>query len=92
MIGIQEKRGVEILRVNLNPVQYAALTGEVSYYTSLTLNVNLVNSSPTPAADGHTIAYRPDPIQPLEADVANPDALATYAKSVPTSQAPNLLP
>ena len=86
VLGIQEQRGVEILRVNLNPVQYAALTGEVSYYTSLTLNVNLVNSSPTPAADSHTIAYRPDPVQPLEAEVANPDALATYTTSAPASQ------
>jgi len=30
LVGIQEKRGVEILRVNLNPVQYTVLTGEVS--------------------------------------------------------------
>ena len=84
-VGVQSERGVNILRVNLDPVQYAADSGEVAYYTTLTLNVNLVRAAPEALDAGQAIRYRPDPVRPLEAEVANPGALSTYAQAAPPS-------
>jgi ELWxxDGT repeat protein len=78
--GTQRERGVQLLRVNLNPVRYTADSGQLSYYTSLTLNVSLVDAeAETPAADQPR--YRANDLRSLENEVANPDALATYAES-----------
>ena len=86
VVGIQRRRGVEILMVNLRPVEYLPDSGTVSYYTSLTLTVNLVEADPQAPSDGQVITYRPDGIRPLADDVDNPDALAGYQASNTTSQ------
>ena len=89
-VGIQWRRGVEIARINLNPVQYSTETGEVSHYTTLTLKVNLIDADANASEDYQTIGYREDDIRALEADVANPGALETYIESLSTVELPSL--
>jgi len=85
IVGIQRSRGVDILTVNLNPVDYNADTGQLAYYDGLTLDVSL---TPAIGADADTIRFRPDDIRPLANEVDNPDALASYAQIDPPPAAP----
>ncbi|MHC4563219.1 MAG: SdrD B-like domain-containing protein [Planctomycetota bacterium] len=79
VIGVQRRRGVDILAVNLHPVLYDAGTGEVAYYTSLSIEVSLTESADSP---GERLAtYRPDDVVSLAQQVDNPDALASYAEA-----------
>jgi ELWxxDGT repeat protein len=78
VVGVQRERGVEILRVNLNPVRYAADVGAVSYYTTLTLNVSLADAGLQSLDASQTVRYRPDDLRTLETEVVNPEALESY--------------
>jgi len=66
VVGVQRSRGVDILTVNLNPVEYIPSLGRISYYTSMALSVTLTEAEPEAPTDGHYIRYRPDPIRPLD--------------------------
>ncbi|MHC4984993.1 MAG: C25 family cysteine peptidase, partial [Planctomycetota bacterium] len=74
ILGVQRSRGVNILTANLSPVAYAADSGELSYFASLTLNVTLALD----AAPDTNVRFRADDIDSLAAAVDNPDVLATY--------------
>jgi len=76
-VRVQKKRGVTIVIVNLNPVVYKPKSGEVSYYTSLKVNVQTKPAVPTTDAK-RKIKYRPDKSRPLGAQVDNPGALTSY--------------
>jgi ELWxxDGT repeat protein len=81
VVGVQRQRGVDILMVNLHPVRYAAATGSVSYYTTLTLNVTLSNRG-SPWLDGGLAApCRTDELQSLKPEVANPSDLESYLET-----------
>jgi hypothetical protein len=76
-VRVQKKRGVTIVIVNLNPVVYKPKSGQVSYYTSLKLDVQTKPAAPT--TDGKMkVKYRPDKARPLSGQVDNPGALAGY--------------
>ena len=85
VVGIQRSRGVDILTVNLSPVDYDPATGQLAYYDGLTLDVSL---TPAIGANADTIQYRPDDIRPLADQVDNPDALTSYAQIDPPPAAP----
>mgnify|MGYP006273526373 FL=1 len=76
VVGVHSQRGVDILTVRLNPVQYDEGSGSLAYFSSMQLSVDLAPEQ----ADGssHTIRYRPDRYRPLSEQVDNPSALASY--------------
>ena len=82
VIGVQKKRGVSILVVNLNPVVYRPKSGKVSVYPRMTLKVR---STSGPAiktgSDKYKVKYRPDKVRPISLQVDNPAALATYKEA-----------
>jgi len=75
--GVQSKRGVDTLFIQLNPVVYRPLSGSVSWYRDMTVRVRTRPSSASAMA-GRTIKYRPDPILPVEAMSDNPAVVETY--------------
>jgi len=77
VVGLQQRRGVDILVVNFFPVEYADQAETVSYFDSLALSVQLTPSDAT-AAQPNELLYRPDEIRPLADQVDNPAALASY--------------
>lgn len=74
VVGVQRKRGVAILFVNLNPISYRPLSGKVSYYDILTLHVK---TKPAKARKS-TMRYRPDPSGRVVLTVDNPDMIESY--------------
>jgi len=85
-VGVQQRRGVDILIARLNPVEYVPETGQLSYFDTLTLNVTLSPTDPATFASG--VVYRPDAIRPLAGQVDNPGALATYEEGSGGGMAP----
>jgi len=75
VLGVQKKRGMSILYVNLFPVQYRGKSGKISYYTDFDVKVSLKPGA-VPEAGG--VKVRLDPISPVEGEVDNPKAAATY--------------
>jgi hypothetical protein len=79
-VRVQKKRGVTIVIVNMNPVVYKPKSGQVSYYTSLKLDVQTQPAAPV--TDGKmNVKYRPDKARPLSGQVDNPGALESYEKA-----------
>ena len=74
----QYVRGYQIVTINLYPVEYVPLTGQVSYYEDLTLHVALSDAANAP----HPL-YRglPEDQEAVRKVIDNPDALAGYAAS-----------
>jgi len=73
IVGVGSRRGVNILTVNLMPVEYLQETGTISYYEDFFVDVQLALSSAV-----SPIAYRPDGIRPLAGQVDNPGVLSSY--------------
>jgi len=73
VVGVGSRRGVNILTVNLMPVEYLQATGTISYYDEFFVDVQLALSS-----EVSSITYRPDDIRPLADQVDNPDVLSSY--------------
>jgi hypothetical protein len=73
----QHLRGYDILLVTLHPVQYFPKTGELFYFESMTVNINL--------KDGGKISpyfrNRPEDKILVQKIVDNPDAADTYVKA-----------
>ncbi|HBA85718.1 MAG TPA: hypothetical protein DCZ95_16675 [Verrucomicrobia bacterium] len=72
VVGVQKRRGVSLLLVNLYPVQYRPLNGQIDYYENLSVSVKT-----KPVSGKHTKA-RPDPYRSLAESVDNPATLETY--------------
>ena len=76
VVGVQKKRGMSILYVNLFPVQYRGKSGKITYYTDFDVKVSLKPAAEPAEADG--VRVRRDPVSPVEGEVDNPKAAATY--------------
>ncbi len=74
VVGVQRKRGVAILFVNLNPVLYHPLSGKISYFDILTLQVK---TKPAKSRKS-TIRYRSDISDSEAFTVDNPEMLEGY--------------
>ncbi|MHC4562928.1 MAG: LEPR-XLL domain-containing protein, partial [Planctomycetota bacterium] len=74
--GVQTQRGVNVLTVRLNPVQWDSVSGALSYFDSMTLTVELAPQSAADMAD--QLPYFASSVSPLADQVDNPDALASY--------------
>ncbi len=75
MAGVQKLSGVSILMVNLNPVEYKPLSGQISYYKTLSLKV--ITNPEIQKQRNNKIRYRPS-LVPLHLKVDNPETLSTY--------------
>jgi hypothetical protein len=80
VIGVQKKRGVSVLIVNLHPVVYRPKSGQVSYYPAMTLKVTSKPAAAKAGRDRYAVRYRPDKIRPLSRQVDNPATLTTYGE------------
>ncbi|MBN1281245.1 MAG: hypothetical protein JXA00_06315, partial [Candidatus Thermoplasmatota archaeon] len=82
-VGIHSYRGYQILLLNIHPVQYIPASGEVSYFTDLTIVVHL---QPSDAAD---ILYRgrENDKKDVLGMIENPAVLSTYVTGK-TSRSP----
>lgn len=74
--SVQRKRGAAVVLVNLHPVELQPLSGQASYYETMTVRVVTRPSVLRPAAK-----YRPDAGRPLSGWVDNPDAAASYEQA-----------
>ena len=74
VVGVQLKRGVSILLVNLNPVEYRPKSGELSYYETLTIRIQTTPTSLKATA----LRHRPDPAVSITKSIDNPYALKSY--------------
>lgn len=66
-------RGFEILVVNLYPLHYIAETGEIYYFTEMTITVHLRDTPPNPLFRGLARDY-----ERVAQMVENPEILGTY--------------
>ena len=76
LVGIQKRRGVSLLLVNLHPVVYTPKSGRLAYFETLSLRVLL-----KPESGKDLIRFRPDRVRPLSSRVDNPETLSTYELS-----------
>jgi hypothetical protein len=72
VVGVQKRRGMSLLLVNLYPVQYRPLSGRIEYYENLSVSVK------TKALSGKRAKVRPDPFRSLTESADNPDTLESY--------------
>ena len=77
VVALQQKRGVDILVLNLYPVTYSVQAGILSYFDSMSMSVQLTPGTAT-SGESHEIIYRIDEIRPLADNVDNPGALDSY--------------
>jgi len=82
-IGVQKKRGVSILILNLHPVAYHPASGKVVWYQTLRLKVTARPSAPRTGA----LPYRPDPVRPLSEGTENPEMLVVGEYATPAGGA-----
>jgi hypothetical protein len=73
VITVQKRRGVRIVVVNLNPVEYRPKSGQLSYCTGMKVSI-----STKPEAKEGRVRYRPDPARPVSRQVDNPEVVTTY--------------
>ncbi len=83
LIGVQRKRGVAFLLLNLHPVSYAPADGRLTGFRRMTVTVT---ARPEPAGTAPGLPFRPDPVLPLAAGAENPEMLAAggYAIGEPS--------
>ncbi|MBN1855145.1 MAG: hypothetical protein JW829_20610 [Pirellulales bacterium] len=80
IVGIQRQRGVEVLMVNLRPVQYDIDTGRLSYFDAMDISIQL--ESATSSVASVKPIYRADDLRPIMAWVDNPQQLDSYTNSL----------
>ncbi|MGL1937373.1 MAG: C25 family cysteine peptidase [Fibrobacterales bacterium] len=79
VISIQEKRGVRVGFLQINPVQYKPKSGVITYYTDITVEV--VTSKNATLTSG--IKLRVAPVDAATMNVENPEDLSSYSTSAP---------
>jgi len=78
IVGVQKKRGVSILLVNLHPVVYRPKSGTLSWYETLTLTVI---TKPVGSRTGTgTLPYKPPATGILDRSVENPETVNSYTE------------
>ncbi|MHC4608695.1 MAG: C25 family cysteine peptidase, partial [Planctomycetota bacterium] len=78
VVTVQKRRGMSFVVINMHPVEYRPLSGTVSCYESLRLNVK---TRPTGEPDG--IRFRSDTVRPLTDGADNPSMLDGYTDPGP---------
>ena len=79
--SIQSKMGCKILFLNIHPVSYVPATGEISYFKSVTVEVE---TSPCSTTGDELPARRSPNVEKIvEGIVDNPEALGTYFEEAP---------
>jgi len=80
VVTVQKKRGMSVAVINLNPVVYKPLSGQVSYYETMELRVKTKPKTTALAAAGSKpeVRVREDAIRPLSEQVDNPATLESY--------------
>ncbi len=73
LVGVYHRRGASIAVINIFPVRFDGDSGTLAYLTSLRLRLHL-----RPSATSAALPYRADPYRPIEAEVDNPEMLASY--------------
>lgn len=80
-VSVQRKRGVAILFVNLNPMEYRPLSGTLSYYETMTVSVQT-----KPATSKKSkIRFRPEKEGNTQTSVENPEMIVAYANGEESS-------
>ncbi len=74
LVGEYGRRGASIAVINIFPVRFDGDNGTLAYLTSLRLKIHLRASE----GDATGMPYRADPYRPVEAEVDNPETLASY--------------
>ena len=82
-IGTYLFRGYQILVLNLHPVQYQPSTGEIFYYSSMTVNVQLSED----VTDTTNLRNKASDINEIQGKIDNPSLLATYPNVQTTQKA-----
>ena len=80
IVGVQKKRGVSLVLLNLLPVEYRPGSGKVAVYEEMQVQVK---TKPAAAVSGVSPRYRPDLLAPVTMEVDNPETLATYEDAAP---------
>lgn len=73
VVGVQQQCGVSIALVNLYPVEYKPLSGQLAYYSSLTLTVRI-----KPTLVKTSLRCRPEKLETRQQTVDNPQALSDF--------------
>ncbi|ABW67943.1 hypothetical protein Dole_2139 [Desulfosudis oleivorans Hxd3] len=87
IVGVQKKRGVSILLVNLYPVVYRPKSGTLSWYETLTLTVTTKPADST-SSRKPGLPYRSSTTGMLDRAVENPEMVNTYTDKKKTEYAP----
>ncbi len=82
VISIQEKRGVRVGFVQVNPVEYQPKSGVITYYTDI--SVEVVTTKEAPLNSGRKL--RVAPVNAATMNVENPEDLSSYSTATPLSQ------
>jgi len=85
MIGTYWFRGYQILVLNLHPVQYKPTTGEILYYSSMTVNIKLSEES----SDTSNLRNKISDLNEIKTKIDNPSLLSTYPNLYETSNEDN---
>ncbi|MDM8522623.1 C25 family cysteine peptidase [Desulfococcaceae bacterium HSG8] len=84
-VGVQKLSGVSLLMVNLHPVEYRPVSGQLSYYKKLSLKV--ITNPGTRKRQAERVRVSPSRvISRLKVD--NPETLGTYIEKPPSSVSP----
>jgi hypothetical protein len=83
-VAEQHLRGYKILLLTLNPVQYVPKMGQLSYFESMTVTVNLKETTEV----SPLLRNLPQDREVVRSTVDNPEALQTYYTPVGTRQQP----
>jgi hypothetical protein len=78
LVSVQKLTGYTILLLNLYPIQYTPQTGELTYYTSLTVSVKTTPSARLTAASPSMLRAVPKDADRVQGMVDNPQTLETY--------------
>jgi len=73
IVDTYDFRGYSILVLNLNPLQYIPKTGEIYYYTEITITVELTDTNDHPLYRSTSSDYKE-----VQKKVINPQLLTTY--------------
>ncbi|MGL1934416.1 MAG: C25 family cysteine peptidase [Fibrobacterales bacterium] len=82
VISIQEKRGVRVGFVQINPVQYQPKSGVITYYTDISVEVITTKEAPLNSGRKLRVAH----VDAATMNVENPEDLSSYTTSAPLTQ------
>ena len=82
---VQSKRGCTLLLINLYPVEYLPLSGKISYYASITVEIEVApQEAAAPLGNNDTASATSadkSGIQAISQTIDNPEALSSYQQA-----------